>query len=298
MKRWKRISHALEYAGVRVAIAVASLFPIGTARWFGARLGSLAFDGFGVRRDVAVDNVKQALGVDEAEARAIARRSYRNLGRTLMEFVALRRLTHADLRSMVRLEGLEHIEAARREGRGVVYLSAHQGNWELLGMTIAAHGIPVSYLVGEQTNRRVDAVMNDLRARQSIGIIPRAMALKNVLRRLRQNEMVAMLADQDARRDGIFVEFLGRPAATVRGPAMFAIRQGCPVVFGFMHRDGAGNLVGRCYPPVHAPKDLDEEAAVHDIMQRYHTTLGEAVRNHPDEYFWGHRRWKTQPPGS
>lgn len=293
--RWKQFRHRLEYAGVRLAFALVRLLPLRTATAIGAGIGWFAYVVIGVRRRVCIDNITAALGVSHAEANAIARRSYMNLGRSLMEYASFERLKPETIREIVRFENVEAFDRARDFGKGAVVYTGHFGNWELMGAAIVNLGYPIDFLVGEQTNHRVDEKMNELRSRQGIGIISRDMALKKVLRALKDNRFVAMLADQDARNGGVFVDFLGRPASTVRGPAMFAIRQGCPVVSGFAHREG-GIHVCQMYDPLWPREDLKGDDAVIDLTQRFTDLLTEQVRRYPDEYFWAHKRWKTKPP--
>jgi KDO2-lipid IV(A) lauroyltransferase len=295
LSRTKRARHAIEYAGVRLALALAARLPLGLARGIGVALGGIAFDVVRVRRAVVIDNIERSLGVGRRTAGRIGRRSYANLGRSLMEFSAQRHLDHERVRALVRLDGSEHLDAALAAGRGAVIFGGHYGNWELLGAALAAHGYPIHFLVGEQTNRRVDDAMNDLRRRQGIGIITRDVALRKVLRTLRENQIVALLGDQDAREAGVFVDFLGRSASTVRGPAMFAARQRCPIVASFIRREGHGCHAAVLEAPLYADPSLEGEAAVADLTQRATHCLATHIRRHPEEYFWAHRRWKTAP---
>lgn len=290
--RLRDIRQRAEYTAVRVALAMAGSMPIGIARAVGAAMGALAWT-LGIRREVCLDNITRALGVSRAEASRIARRSYQNLGRSMMEFAAFRRWSPADLLAQVDFDGLEHAASAREAGHGMVVVAGHYGNWEMLGAAIGHHGHPMSFVVGQQTNTRVDEVMNNLRRAQNIGIIPRALALRKVLQALRANEAVALLADQDARKGGVMVDFLGRPASTVRGPALFAIRAGCPIVPVFIRREGRRHRA-TIEAPLWPDPSLDEDAAVLDLTQRHAAALARHVRAHPDEYFWPHRRWKTR----
>jgi len=286
----KRLQHAIEYAAVRGVMALAGRLPHGAILRTGAALGAIAFDVLRVRRAVSVDNIVRGLGVPAAEATAIARRAYRNLGRSFLEYAALERWSRAEVNDRVEIDGLEHLEAALRMGRGVVFVSGHFGNFELL-VCLAARGLPVDFLVGEQANSRVDGVMNGIREKHGAGIITRTMSLRKVSRALSQNRVVCMLADQDARRHGVMVDFLGRPASTVRGPALFAIRRQCPIVTGFIHREGSGHRMV-LNPPI-VPPDLPEEDAVRTLTQRHASELEDQIRARPDLYFWPHRRWKT-----
>jgi KDO2-lipid IV(A) lauroyltransferase len=291
MNALRNIRHSVEYHAVRAVLWTAGSLPLGLARAIGASAGWLAFT-LRVRRDVSVDNIVHALRVPRAQATRIARRSYQNLGRSMMEFAAFRRWTPAEVRGRVEFEGREHIETALGAGRGALCVTGHFGNWELGGVIPGAHGLPMNFLVGEQTNARVDEVINDLRRAQGVGIITRTSALRKVLTTLRRNELVALLADQDARRGGIRVDFLGRPASTVRGPALFAIRAGCPIVPFSIHREG-GRHRAIFEAPLWPDPHQDEDAAVRSLTQAYTDALSRRIGEHPEEYFWPHRRWKS-----
>lgn len=291
MKSIREIRQAAEYAGVRVALAMAASLPLGMARAVGASIGSLAF-ALGVRRRISVDNVAASLGVSRGAATGIARRSYQNLGRSMMEFSALKHWSRDELLRQVSVEGRENLEAARAAGRGAVIISGHLGCWEFATAVVPALGYPTNLLVGEQTNARVDDVMNEVRRVHGGTIITKQSALKKVLTSLRNNEFVVFLADQDARKGGVMVDFLGRRASVVRGPAMFALRANAPIIVFSVHRDGRRHRIV-FEPPIWPNPDLEEEASVLDLTRRHTDALARRIREHPDEYFWPHRRWKT-----
>lgn len=281
-----------------MVVKLTALLPRGVGLALGALLGWKAYRIFHIRRKVSVENIRVSLdnNLTAREADRIACRSYMNLGRSLVEYGAFRRLSRARVLEMVEIEGLEHFDGALEAGRGAILVTGHFGNWELLGAGIAARGYPVHFLVGEQTNGLVDNLMNDLRRSQNIGIITREVALRKVLRALKDNQFVALLADQDARKAGVFVDFLGRPASTVRGPAMFAVKQNAPIIPGFIWRTAGGKHHARLEPPLWPDPALGGETAVVDLTQRYTDRISAAVRERPTEYFWAHRRWKTKPP--
>ena len=288
----RSLQHSIEYAAVRGAMAAAAALPLAAAQNIGAGAGALAFDVFRVRREVTVDNIERALGVPRAEAVRIGRRAYHNLGRSLFEFAAFARFTREDVQELVAIEGAEHLHAALAKGRGMVFVTGHHGNWELVGAALTVLGLPTDFLIGQQANGRVDEVMNGLRSRQGVGLITRQLALRKVMQSLAANRIVALLADQDARSQGIMVDFLGRPASTVRGPALFAVRRGCPLCTGFIHREGRRHRV--VFNPPFYPPDLPEEDAVRELTQAHAEALARQIRAYPDEYFWPHRRWKTK----
>jgi KDO2-lipid IV(A) lauroyltransferase len=281
-----------EYRAVRGALWLAGKLPLEAAQRIGALLGRIGFDIVRARRSTSIANVAISLGVSRSEATRIARASYGNLGRCLMEFAAFARLTPPEVLDLVEVEGIENIERLSAEGKGGVLVSGHVGNWELIGPVLAVRGFPIQFLVGEQTNTRVDGVMNDLRRHQNLGIITRSAALRKVLQALADRQFVALLADQDARKGGIIVDFLGRPASTVRGPALFAIRRGCPILPFFVTRKGTRHHLTIESPLYPASGETDDEL-VRDLTQRYTDRIAAHIRLHPDEYFWPHRRWKS-----
>jgi KDO2-lipid IV(A) lauroyltransferase len=266
------------------------------ARAFGAFLGWKAYRIFRVRRGVAIDNIRRALPEvpDDREADRIACLSYQNLGRTAVEFVSFDRYDDARVREMVEIDTVEPFDQVMEAGRGGIVLTAHIGCWELLAAAIFAYGYPLRILVGRQSNPLVDRLINDLRQSRILGIIPREMGLKLAFRALANNQFVGIAGDQDARGNGVFVDFLGRPASTARGPALFAIRRNAAIVPCFIHRVGPGKHLLETKPPMWPDPSLDEDAAVFDLTQRYMHHLADAIKRNPTEYLWGHRRWKHQ----
>jgi len=261
-------------------------------------LGCVAFDIVRIRRRVTLDNLAASFGgrFTEAERRGIGRRSYVNFAKSMVEFASLDRLDEARLRALVRIEGREHLEAALGRGRGVVAVTGHFGSWELLGAAIVAHGYPVDFLVGEQSNRLVDGMMNDLRRSAGIGIIARGVAARGVFSSLKRNRIVALLSDQDARRAGIFVDFLGRPASTFQGAAQFALRMRSPIVCCFIVRQPDESHVAHFLPSIDVDTEAERESEVRRLTEEHTKALGVWAERHPDHYFWAHRRWKTGPP--
>jgi KDO2-lipid IV(A) lauroyltransferase len=297
MARNKKFQHQIEWATVRVARALLSVLPLRVATGIGAMAGWKAYRIFGVRRRVSIDNIMNSLPAvtSEREADRIACASYMNFGRSMIEFGRFNSLTPDEVKEIVQFGGLQNVEAALEKGNGAILFSGHLGNFELLGAAISAHGYPLKMLVGQQSNSSVDDEIVKLRSRHCDGIIRREEAPKAIFRALAKNSCVAMVADQDARDSGVFVDFLGRPASTARGPAVFAIRRQAPVVPAFIRRIGGGRHHAEFLPPMYPDPGLKGDDAVVELVQRYTDALADAVRRHPEEYFWAHRRWKTSP---
>ncbi len=293
--RWK---HKLEDAAVAVIIAM--LWPLGYkgAQRFGSFLGSVWFYVYKRRIDVAGANIRRALGegMSDEEVSELILKSYQNLGKTFLEFARFPYMKAEDASKLVRWERWEVFEEVLAAGKGGVLVAGHYGNWELFGAAAAGRGLPISFLVGRQHNAIVDKRINGYRARMGVGIIRRGAAVREIPRAMERNKFVAILADQDAHRQGVFVNFLGTPASTPRGPAHFSYHTGAPILFGSIERLEDGTHLSRMTEPIWPRTDADEEEEIQRLTQAFTDHLADAVRRRPDQYFWPHRRWKTAPP--
>lgn len=263
----------------------------------GRGVGNLVWRVIGYRRAVVRENLKYAFGdtLDEAAREDLAGAFYRNLGMTLMEFLALPRLGPSDIVDLVRLEGAEHMAAVQTEGRGALFVSAHFGNWEYMGARAAAEGLSVKFLVKTQHNARVDRMQNAIRAKAGVGIIRSDAPLTEMVRALRRGDFIGMLADQDAGSDGVFTDFLGRPASVFRGAAYLSWKLDIPIITSYIFREEDGHHVACIDPPLRPDRNLSEEDAVRIMTEAHVRRLEAAVRRAPDHFFWVHRRWKTRP---
>jgi len=195
--------------------------------------------------------------------------------------------------------GHEHWEEAirRSAGRGILILTGHFGNFELLSLGHSLHGNQVALVERPNRNPIIDAAVRARRERFGNRAIPRRGAGRSVLRLLRDDWMVAIPLDLD-NRQGVFVDFFGLKAATSDALARVAIATGTPVVPAFMVRDGASTHHQITFLPIiDIVRDKDREAAVRENTQRFTAVIEQIIRRHPDHWNWIHRRWKTRPPG-
>ncbi len=294
----RRIRHRIELAGVRLLVALPRVFPLKTSVRLGGALGIVAFDVLRIRRRVVLENLDRAFGDSLAagEKVRIGRASYVNFVKSLIEFASLGRLTKEDYPRIVRFEGLENLRGPIARGHGVIAVTGHFGSWELLGAGVASCGLPVDFLVGEQQNSLVNDLMNDLRRSAGIGVIERGVAARGVFEALKKGHIVALLADQDARKAGVFVDFFGTPASTFQGPAQFACRTGSPLVGCAIVRRADETHDAILFPPIYPTAGADRDAEVLRLTREHTKILEECVRRYPEQYFWAHRRWKTKPP--
>lgn len=295
--------HFLEHLAARALAAGFSALPEGAARAAGGALGRFARRPLGVRRDVVEGQIGAAFpGWADGRVRTTAAACYDHFGRELAAVARMGRLEPEDL--LERTAGVgaarELWEASTREGRGAVLVGGHLGNWELGGAAMAAAGVPVSAVVKRQSNRRVDRMLSRHRRRLGIEPVGMAEAGRRLPGALEAGRAVALVADQDAGPRGVFVPFLGRPASTFRGPARLALRHDVPLLFGGLVRAGDGYrlLLERVEPSEigELPAGRGDPDAERALTRAWVRRLEAAVREWPAQYFWFHRRWKTEPP--
>jgi KDO2-lipid IV(A) lauroyltransferase len=289
----------LDYSLLYLLFLLARPLPRGFLLAVGRGLGTFVWRVVRFRRGIVLDNLRHAFGQerDERQLKDLAHAFYRNLGMTLMEFLSLPRLKETEIRDLVRLNNKEYFDEIVARGEGAFLVSGHFGNWELLGARMVTEGIPVSFIVKEQSNARVDRIQNDIRHRIGIGTIRSGgTSIREMVKALRRKEMIGLVGDQDAGPDGYFTEFLGRQASVFRGTAYFAWKFKVPIITGFIYRQPDGRHVVELDPSFGAEPGEDEAAAVARLTAIHTARLEAAIRKAPEQYFWLHRRWKTQPP--
>ncbi|MDE3052522.1 MAG: lysophospholipid acyltransferase family protein [Gemmatimonadota bacterium] len=293
-------SHRAQYAALRGAVGTLDLLGFRGASGMGARLGALGHRPLGIRRAVVERQLRAAFPEwTPARVAQVARAAYESLGRTFVETAVLPSYSRQQVLGLFeRVENWEAVERARALGRGLILLTGHIGNWELGGAYIAARGVPLDAVARGMENPLFDAYLTRTRRRIGMHVIHDADAVREVPRALRAGRTVAFLFDQGAvGLASTWVPFFGRMAKTPRGPAVFALRLGAPMVFGVAIRQPGGRFV-LSFEPVETVRTGDREADVDAMVAEYTRVLERWVRRAPEQYFWHHRRWKHQRPGT
>lgn len=291
--------HFLEYAGLLIAVGLFRIIPFLWAMKLANRLApALAFF-IPVRKSVVLQNLKVAFPDMEVKRRKkLLRQIYRNFFLLIIEFIHFENKADPFAASQItEVEGAEYIEQVSAGGKSFLAITAHIGNWELMGAWFAARGVPLSVLAKPIHNPHVDKMIDKMRKQRGMEVIStRGEPIREVLTALKRGRCVAFLADQDARKAGIFVDFFGKPASTFTGPALFAIRSGLPLLPAFGIRTGLTTHKVVFLPPIYPPsKEADRESAIQELTQRHTKILEEVIRKYPEQYFWFHRRWKSRP---
>ena len=209
------------------------------------------------------------------------------------------RFNARNISDWIEYDGYEHYQRALDEGRGVLFLTAHLGCWELSSTAHALFGNPMTVLVRRLDNPLLDAFLDRRRSSHGNRALSKQDSAREILQALRANQPVGILADQNtAGEDGLFVDVFGVPAAATKGVAQIAMKTGAAVIPGFAFwNPEAGRFVLRFEAPLDLRDSGDRDADLAENTQRCQTAIEQGIRAHPDQWLWIHRRWKRRPPG-
>ena len=293
-------AHRAEYAALRGAVAAMSRLSFRHAGTIGERIGRFGYAPLGIRRAVVEKQLRSAFPEkNEDEIQRIARACYGHLGRTSIETAVLPSYSPGQIIDLFEeVNGWSIVEERMAREKGLILISGHLGNWELGGAYLAARGLPIDAVARHMANPLFDRYLTTTRERIGMTIVHDEAAVRRVPRSLRAGRAVAFLVDQGAiGLASTWVPFFGRYAKTPRGPAVFALRLGTPIVFGVALRQPSGRYQ-LTFEPIDVEETGDREADVDRIVVSFTAALERWVRRAPEQYFWHHRRWKHQRPGT
>ena len=291
---------SVEYAAAWAGLKFLGLLPRSAARFVGATGAAAAYYLRPPLRRAAVFNLRLAFPdwTDKERKRAV-RLMIQQIGWMAGEFSQFPKYTRANIERIVALDGHENFDAARRRGKGVLFLTGHMSAWELAPFAQALYGNPLHFLVRPIANAKVDALINRYRCLSGNQPIEKNRSARAVLRVLLEGGTVGVLSDHNTSlEEGVFVDFFGIPASTTSGLARLALRTDAAVLPGFLSWDRECRKYRlRFEPAVQLSRTSDEEVDVRENTQRFTRVIEDYVRAHPDQWLWVHKRWKTRPPG-
>jgi KDO2-lipid IV(A) lauroyltransferase len=260
-------------------------------------LGHLSYYLLNNQRKIAISNLRMAYRSEkgEEEIQRIAKGVFVNIAMNLIEFFRIERLGPHNIDNYVKAEGLYNLDLVQKEGRGGIYITGHIGNWELQAVYLALKGYPVNVIARRIYVDSLNKMLVNIRKSKGVNVLYRDRDQKEMLRRLRNNEFVGILPDQEVRRlQGIFVDFFGRPCYTPIGPIILALHADSPIIMGRILRKGNYHLL-KVDPPVY----IERTGSKGDIIKRYTylytKRLEDFIREDPSQWVWMHRRWRTSP---
>jgi KDO2-lipid IV(A) lauroyltransferase len=264
----------------------------------GAGVGAVAWRVLASARRLALENLAAAFPeTDERERARIGRAAMVNLGRAGMEFLMLFARRRTRIEQWCVAEGDDRLRQAAAGGRGVVFVTGHTGNWELLAALVTRLGFPTTVVATPVYDPNLDAVLVAARAAQGVETISRGSpsAARQLLSALRRNAVLGLLIDQDTDVEGAFVPFFGRPAYTPTGAAALALRTGAAVVCGFLVREGGSRHRMVVQGPIALVRTGDQQRDVLENTALLTALIETHIRTYPEQWVWFHRRWKRRP---
>lgn len=294
------LQQQLETRALRAAVAtLGRLSP--AARMKVARvLGAVASRCLPIRRALVIDNLRRAFPEwTEARRRALLPAVYTNLFALGFEILGMEHLTREQIEAGVRIDEATSakIEALRASGKGFVVMTAHFGNWEWMGAYMLSLGFDVGIWAKPMHNPTSETLIRNQRERLGYSIFYTDQSPLRLFRHVKKGGIIALLADQDARGEGIFLPFFGYPASTPTGPAWVAVKLGVPILPGFGFRTPEGGMRAWAGEVFHPDPDANEDAEIERALRHYNEQLERAIREEPAQFMWFHRRWKTRPKG-
>jgi Kdo2-lipid IVA lauroyltransferase/acyltransferase len=280
-----------------VVLFLLQSIPLSIRKILFSKLAVLVYHLIPGRRLIALYNLHLAFPektVDEIIA--IAKGVYRNFGILLAEFWEIPRLNMERLDHLMEIRGLEHYVKARGKNKGVIMLTGHFGNWELMAAVFPLIYDSLAVLYRPFDNSALESIVSWVRSSTGNRLIPAERALREMLRCLGRKGTLGLLIDENwDRKESCFVEFFNRPACTSSGLAYLVLRTGAPVLPSFLIRQEDGKYLLQVGAELEVIDTGDMDADIVANTQRYTSVIEEVVRRHPEQWFWVHQRWKTKP---
>jgi KDO2-lipid IV(A) lauroyltransferase len=286
----------LEAGAAQAVRRLLRLLPRRGALALGAALGRLLGDLDRRHLAIGLDNLAHAFPHwDESRRLRTARDVYAHFGRVLFDVVWMHGRRPELIGRFSEVEGIEHVQAATAAGNGTLLVAAHFGNWEFHGIHHGRLFGGLGVVVRPLDNPALDRLLNEVRTAGGNVVFPKRHALGHIMRALREGRHVALLLDQNVQeKDGIFVDYFGRPAATTTVAAALAVKTGCALLTGYSHLLPDGRYRFVYQPPLHTQAG-NREDEVARLTQALTSRIEACVRERPEQWLWIHRRWKTRP---
>jgi Kdo2-lipid IVA lauroyltransferase/acyltransferase len=290
----------LEYAAAWPFIKILGILPRPLARALAVFISQIVYVLHVRLRRVGMRNLQLAFPEkSEHERKRILRGEFSSLGRQLAELCQFPRYTRQNVNEVVVYDGLENYERAYARGKGVLFLTAHFGGWELSAFAHSLHGHRVNIVMRPMDNPYLDRMLQEYRTMHGNQVVPKDDFVRGLLAAMKAGETVGILMDTNMTPpQGVFVDFFGIAACTASGLARIALRTDAAVVPGFTIWDEElGKYRLRFDPALELVRTGDLEADIVANTQKFTTVIEGYVRRYPEQWLWVHRRWKTRPPG-
>jgi len=268
--------------------------PLSFSMWFAKHAGNLVFFCGARRRKIALHNVHMAFGntLSETNKRNIARASFQNIAISLIELFLIKKIK-TSIDDRITIFGNEHLEQAFAQRKGVVLVISHLGSWEYLSFLPRITGQKWTVVIKNARNPYLAEYIKQLRLLTAVRPVDKDNAVRPMLTELKNNRGVGILIDQWAGDEGLWVDFFNTKTSTTSIPAKLAIKTGCALIPGYCLRTSLGKYEIHIHPAVLL--DQEDENREKRTTEKLNKLLEEQIRKNPEQWFWGHRRWKEKP---
>ena len=287
------MNYLFQFFVVQVLFSLLNLVPLSISGWFIERVGDMFYFFSPKRRNIALDNLTIVYGESLSlhEKKRITRKCFENGALSIMELFLIKKIKKNASRCFA-LTGQKHFEEAFSRGKGVVFVASHLGSWEFIGFAGYLQHVPHAVIVKKLKNKYLDEVIDGLRREIDSVPIPKVNAIRQTLSELHQNHGVGVLIDQWAGPEGIWIDFCGKATSTTSLPARIAKKTGCALIPIYCLRKKIGQYELQVLPEVPLPESPDWENQTTKFLN---AGLEAKIREYPEQWSWGHRRWKLKP---
>jgi KDO2-lipid IV(A) lauroyltransferase len=292
----RKLIFLLQALAIYVVTYPLSFLPFNLALKAGSLVGIVAFHLWKSRREIAIKNLSLSIKCSHIKTNrdviTLVKENFKNMGRSLIEVIKIYHGKGKKILDNVEIRGYEYYNNALKKGKGVILITGHCGNWEVLALTASYKINPVNVVARPINNPILNRLIENVRQEFGNRVIYKQGALKEILRELKAGRTVGILMDQSVLpNEGVIVEFLGRPAWTIKTPAIIARKTGAPVIPVFIRRNGERHII-EIHDEVKLSKNPEPEEAIREDIQKFTRFIENYVKQNPTEWLWIHRRWK------
>lgn len=288
----RRLRRLILYWLIRLTVVTFPFLP----RWLGSHIsgliGSACFYLLGRARRITLANLKVVYGdkLPEARIKAMARRCFANFGKFAFDVIKVQDKGFDFLKRITTVIGKENLDRALSQRKGVIALTGHVGNWELLAAYFSMQGYTVNVVASPLRDPRLNRLVTNMRKQVGLRVVDRSKGLLEAVRCLRRGEILGVLIDQDTSVESVFVNFMGIPAKTAIGPVRLAKQTGAKIVPLAMLMGDDGNYRIEIKEPI----ELDgEDVSIEASVERCSKEIEDFIRRAPAQWVWMHKRWKS-----
>ncbi len=287
------ISHKVEFLILKSFQFMFGMIGLKNSRKVASKVGVFFNSVIPIRKKVILKNLHIAFPEkSEEEINALTKNIYIGTATSFIEILCMPYMSKEQLIEQVELPNLEYLKNIVAEGKGMILMTGHFGNWEFAATSVGLQLQPVVGITKLQSNPYVNADMDAERRKYGNKTVHLGLSIREVYKALKQKEVVALVGDQRGPSDGPRVNFFNRSSAAYTGPAALSLKSGAPLLFGVMFRQKDGHYIFEMKEVSKENLPENEAEAVLEFTQRHALLLEEAIRQQPESWFWMHNRWK------